>query len=466
MGLQDAQENKFSDLFEICEEVDNDDKTVELAASRSGAAAAAVMAFSIRDDSDEEMDEEDMDDYDFDEAALIEMVKLGADTEKLSMTIQDAMAATFERKLHAKASLATFQPVNADDYDVGGFMTPPISPTAGAPASPDEVAAGKSNDAAAVEGRLSKRGGCRRSSLGARKGATDSVSLAAEEVVARHRRSVAAKAASIDANEENVAELQQAMAEACGRRRLSLAKAADVLESAGFAEGGRSQEETAKQLSIVTDAIEDAFKKHRKSIVKAITSIEEGTPPATPVKPETASSESPVKPSTASSLSPSPSKFNPNASTFLSAKASTYTPSASAAAAAAEVQAAADPWAEQMQARMNRVVSSAYDQYNTYYEGYGNTYSDQYDPYAGQGYAEQSYDGYQQPQHWQNGYDSSGTGCYNQGGGWGNTVDTYHQGYGQALASYQGGYGQQQQQQQHSGAAAWGANNSWFSGAW
>merc|ERR1712232_1482801 len=155
-------------------------------------------------------------------------------------------------------------------------------------------------------------------------------------------------------------------------------------------------------------------------------------------------------------------KLNANASTFLTANASSFTPASGAnpSNATCESYCEENLWTSSMQTRMNNTIASAYQQYNNYYSECGSDYncSGQYDGY-GQCYNDPHCD-HQQSNQWQD--------------GWG-TSDTYHQGYGQALASYQATNGQSWNDhgssytQNHCGWGAdqtWAADNSWAACSW
>merc|ERR1719453_2898251 len=92
---------------------------------------------SDADTSDDDSDDDIYDEYDFDHTKIAEMVKAGADREKLTTAIEDAMAAALERKLKEKTSAPTEEVISANNpfaigavqpgewvYDVSGSMTP------------------------------------------------------------------------------------------------------------------------------------------------------------------------------------------------------------------------------------------------------------------------------------------------------------------------------------------------------
>merc|ERR1711871_873251 len=172
-------------------------------------------------------DDDIYDEYDFDHTKIAEMLKAGADREKLTSAIEDAMAAALERRLKEKtAASIPAEPEPTMQADVAGQMTPGrMTPTEG-------VTPGDGPDSETVAQHMQQ---------------------AIESAQMRRRRSSAAK--------KPIAAIAEARKMAAEKRRASLAA------RMGSGPGGENEQESI--LNSAAQALQSAQRRHRKSISKA-----------------------------------------------------------------------------------------------------------------------------------------------------------------------------------------------------
>lgn len=291
-GSLEARRRSRISFAEDCGLAMDSDSGGSIAALSDSEAEAAVNAgegglvstFALDDSDEEDAGDDGIDgEYDFDHEKLAEMVKAGADRQKLAQVVEEAMASALERKLArragkdlrdaaglAGASAEAAAAARGDAWNLEGRMTPGrMTPTqeSGAVPVPIDV----SSVAQRAQEALARANDRRRRSSAARKH-VPAITQAMNEAKERRRRSLAKRT---DAQGGTSDQIQQAMARARGRHRQSLSKVADVLESAGYAEDDAEEGEVAAKMRLVQRAMEDARQRHRRSIARAVQELEE-----------------------------------------------------------------------------------------------------------------------------------------------------------------------------------------------
>lgn len=197
------------------------------------------------------------DQYSFDVGQVARALQHGASLEELVSVIETGMAENLGARLAlaetGEAADFGAQPVMGD---VTGLMTPPTSEPK--PVCPAELAA-----------RLTR---CRRSSVAD----CPRLMAAVNQASARHRRSMA-EAVTEDLSESpaDPARVRQSVAAARRQHRLSLIKAAEVLEVVEKMPETQQmpEEQVESQLNLLQRAVEVARRRHRLSIMKAVEEV-------------------------------------------------------------------------------------------------------------------------------------------------------------------------------------------------
>jgi len=208
-----------------------------------------LMEFAVNDGEEDEDDGADLQNlFSFDPDQVAEALKRGATLDELVQSIEDAMAQRLEQRLADFRGEPTGLGTPPRMGDLTGLMTPPDSTP-------------KPLNQADLSARLAK---CRRSSV---------VMAAVNEASTRHRHSlVQVVAAGLTGAPSDPAKLRQSLVMANRLHRLSLVRAAEVLEAAGV-EDRHASVELQQQLELVQQAVKAAQRRHRLSVVRAVAEV-------------------------------------------------------------------------------------------------------------------------------------------------------------------------------------------------
>jgi hypothetical protein len=228
-------------------------------------------------DDDQDDDEKIYDEYDFDNDKIAEMIQAGVDREKLTSVIEEAMAASLERKLKAKTMAPLGAVISSDNpyatgalqpgettYDLAGHMTPGRMTPSESTAAPIDSQTVAERMRCAVESAKLRR---RRSSATGKY--ADTIDEARRMAAMKRRASLNAHMG--DCMQETISE---AMRNANRRHRQSISKAAEILEDVGY-DDSTQVTEIATKMNMIEVAMAEARRRHRRSIAEAVEQLQE-----------------------------------------------------------------------------------------------------------------------------------------------------------------------------------------------
>lgn len=245
-----------------------------------------LFEFADQEDDDKEDICDIFDQYCFDLDRVALALKEGASLEELVQVFEEGFAESLEQRLPAAleaqrtASLARQCSTHitgemngpAMGEDVTGLMTPPEG---------SEKA--RLNAADLVSCLRQSMARFRRSSVAD----CPTLMAAVNDASTRHRRSLAQAAIDLQRMPADPSRLRQSLVAANKHHRLSLIKAAEVLEAAGVGVGSSSfpsdaaaATEVESQLQMVQRAMETARRRHRLSVVKAVEDLKGTSEPS------------------------------------------------------------------------------------------------------------------------------------------------------------------------------------------
>lgn len=206
---------------------------------------------------------------------------------ELTEKFQESMAQALERRLIEQTCPA--QECNEDRPDCEGELDGRMTPPAGC-MTPPETSASAGPDAKIVADKLEQARRGRRSSAVARRSSAvkrDAIQEALNKAVSTHRKSLASKVfekveeGSLSSSAEE--KINLAMQTTHKRHRLSLSKAAETLDAAGLNDD--DEEKTSEQLEMVHKAMEEARRRHRRSVAEAVQKVTGLSATAQPFEP-------------------------------------------------------------------------------------------------------------------------------------------------------------------------------------
>ncbi|CAJ1334660.1 unnamed protein product [Effrenium voratum] len=232
--------------------------------------------------------------FSFDMDKVAEALRRGVDRSELSSVIEEAMVKDLPVRIsRSQAMPSSSSTLTPRTGELSGLMTPPSMPDLEGLMTPPKGPASSCGQgkrfemeaelAARLEplekpsgGRQScpARAGMRRSSIAQHPQLLEAVSAA----TARHRRSMA-KVVEAELRQDGLrpsvaAKVRRSVASAQRHRRASFIRAAEVLEVAGVGVGeSGAQEEVLEQLDVVQQAVEEAARRHRQSIIVAVAHV-------------------------------------------------------------------------------------------------------------------------------------------------------------------------------------------------
>ncbi|CAE6923386.1 Eno2 [Symbiodinium natans] len=246
------------DIFAIPEDKEDSNEEEEKMEDKAGETVCFAMDSSDDDnDSDVDSEEWDLEDaYNFDPERVAELLKNpDVSEEDLVESLQETMAEAMILRMTAEdpdveASRPTCQ------EDISGLMTPPAQPATFDATTPDPKELSKKLEQ--VPGRV------RRSSIN-RRGALDDV---AKSAVKNHRKSIACIAsAKMGSDEGNKDKIQQALTNSKKRHRMSMCKAVEMLDLAGFRDE-EDKEVVSNKLETLQKCVLKARALHRQTVAK------------------------------------------------------------------------------------------------------------------------------------------------------------------------------------------------------
>lgn len=241
------------------------------------------------EEDDDNADLEDM--FDFDPARLADLVNKGARVEELTEHLQDAYAEAFEQRFAMEAEQASRKDEDEEigvsaTGDLDQLMTPenvsPVETPPGAASQAPRKSLADCTDELEEKGRRNEERRRRSIAIQQRPSAAQRGHAAVRAMEAVGRRSLASvKVTAVEDRSLLEGAVEDAVRRASVRHRWSLTKAAEVLEEAADATDQPlekwSDEKVDASVGLVQEAIDEARRRHLRSVADAVQKVVTGS---------------------------------------------------------------------------------------------------------------------------------------------------------------------------------------------